>query len=169
VALASCGMAGLTLARVGGGAGGSALGNALVFGGLCGEAVYVLLAKRLAGQVPVVTASLWMQAFSALVLLPFALPGMGAVVALAEPALAGLLVFHSLTASVLCLLLWYAGLRRVPGGVAGVFTAFLPASAAVLAVWVLGEQFSALHAGGFALMLGSLLLATWPARRKGAG
>jgi len=165
VALASCGMAGLTLARVGGGAGGSALGNALVFGGLCGEAVYVLLAKRLAGQVPVVTASLWMQAFSALVLLPFALPGVGAVAALAEPALAGLLVFHSLTASVLCLLLWYAGLRRVPGGVAGVFTAFLPASAAVLAVWVLGERFSVLHAVGFALMLGSLLLATWPARR----
>ena len=65
VALASCGMAGLTLARVGGGAGGSApgdaaWGNALVFGGLCGEAVYVLLAKRLSGQVPVVTASLWM-------------------------------------------------------------------------------------------------------------
>ncbi len=165
VALASCGMAGLTLARVGGGAGGSALGNALVFGGLCGEAVYVLLAKRLAGQVPVVTASLWMQAFSALVLLPFALPGVGAVAALGDARLAGLLLFHSLTASVLCLLLWYAGLRRVPGGVAGVFTAFLPASAAVLAVWVLGERFSVLHAVGFALMLGSLLLATWPRRR----
>ena len=173
VALASCGMAGLTLARVGGGAGGSApgdaaLGNALVFGGLCGEAVYVLLAKRLSGQVPVVPASLWMQAFSALVLLPFALPGMGAVAALAEPRLAAMLVFHSLTASVLCLLLWYAGLRRVKAGLAGVFTAFLPASAAVVAVWVLGERFSALHAVGFALMLGSLLLATWPARRKGA-
>ncbi len=174
VGLASCGMAGLTLARMvgpwGGGAGGSApgdaaWGNALVFGGLCGEAVYVLLAKRLSGQVPVVTASLWMQAFSALVLLPFALPGLGAVAALAEPRLAGLLVFHSLTASVLCLLLWYAGLRRVKAGVAGVFTAFLPASAAVVAVWVLGEQFSRLHAAGFALMLGSLLLATWPARR----
>ncbi len=168
VALASCGMAGLTLARVGEGAGGSALGNALVFGGLCGEAVYVLLAKRLAGRVPVVTASLWMQAFSALVLLPFALPGVGAVAALGEARLAGLLVFHSLTASVLCLLLWYAGLRRVPGGVAGVFTAFLPASAAVLAVLVLGERFTVLHAVGFALMLGSLLLATWPARRGDA-
>ena len=168
VALASCGMAGLTLARLGGTGGGSALGNALVFLGLCGEAIYVLLAKRLAGQVPVVTASLWMQAFSALVLLPFSLPGLGAVAALAAPRLAGLLLFHSLTASVLCLLLWYAGLRRVPAGVAGVFTAFLPAAAAVLAVFVLGESFTVLHAIGFTLMLGSLLLATWPARRGGA-
>ena len=46
------------------------LGNLLVFGGVCGEALYVLLAKRLAGRAPVVTASLWMQGFSLLVLLP---------------------------------------------------------------------------------------------------
>ncbi|WP_192898673.1 DMT family transporter [Crenalkalicoccus roseus] len=167
-ALAAGGMAAITLARLGGEGEGSALGNLLVFAGVCGEAIYVLLAKRVAGQVPVVTASLWMQAFSALVLLPFALPGIGAAAALAEPALGGLLAFHSLTASVLCLLLWYAGLRRVPAGVAGVFTGFLPVSAAVTAVAVLGEAFGAVHAVGFALMGASLLLATWPARRPPA-
>lgn len=171
-ALAAGGMAAITLARLGGGdAGGpgssNALGNLLVFAGVCGEAVYVLLAKRVAGQVPVITASLWMQGFSALVLAPFALPGIGAVAALADPALAGLLVFHSLTASVLCLLLWYAGLRRVPAGVAGVFTAFLPASAALTAVALLGESFGVEHALGFLLMGASLALATWP--RRGSG
>lgn len=171
-ALAAGGMAAITLARLGGGGdggagGGNALGNLLVFAGVCGEAVYVLLAKRVAGQVPVITASLWMQGFSALVLAPFALPGIGAVAALADPALAGLLVFHSLTASVLCLLLWYAGLRRVPAGVAGVFTAFLPASAALTAVALLGESFGVEHALGFLLMGASLALATWP--RRGSG
>ncbi len=171
-ALAGSGMAAITLARLDGAGegagGGSALGNLLVFAGVCGEAVYVLLAKRIAGQVPVVTASLWMQGFSTLVLLPFALPVAGAATALADPALAGLLAFHSLTASVLCLLLWYAGLRRVPAGVAGVFTGFLPAAAAVTAVAVLGESFGAVHALGFVLMGTSLALATWP-RRGGAG
>jgi len=164
--LAGGGMAAITLARLGGGeAGGAAwLGNLLVFLGVCGEAVYVLLAKRVAGRVPVLTASLVMQAFSALVLLPFALPGLGAIAALSDPSLLALLVFHSLTASVLCLLLWYQGLRRVPGGIAGVFTAFLPASAAVTAVLFLGESFSAIHAVGFVLMGASLLLATWPRR-----
>jgi drug/metabolite transporter (DMT)-like permease len=166
VALAAGGMGAITLARLGGGGGGggSALGNALIFAGVCGEAIYVLLAKRIVGRVPVLTASLWMQAFSAAMLLPLSLPGIGAVAALAEPRLAGLLVFHSLTASVLCLLLWYAGLKRAPASAAGVFTAFLPATAAVVAVALLGEAFTIVHGAGFALMLGSVLLATWPNR-----
>lgn len=163
--LAAGGMAAITLARLGGGGAGHALGNLLVFGGVLGEAAYVLLAKRIVGSVPVVTASLWMQAFSAALLLPLSLPGIGALAALAEPQLAGLLVFHSLTASVLCLLLWYAGLRRVPAGVAGVFTAFLPASSSLVAVAVLGEEFTAVHGAGFVLMGASLLLATWPRGR----
>jgi drug/metabolite transporter (DMT)-like permease len=162
--LAGFGMAAITLARLGGGGGGSALGNLLVFLGVCGEAIYVLLARRVAGAVPVITASLWMQAFSALVLLPFAAPGFPAVAALTDPNLLALLIFHSLTASVLCLLLWYAGMQRVPAATAGVFTAFLPASAAVTAVLFLGESFGLIHAAGFVLMMGSVLLATWPSR-----
>jgi drug/metabolite transporter (DMT)-like permease len=166
-ALAACGMGAITLARLGdAGGAGSALGNALIFAGVCGEAAYVLLAKRIAGRVPVITASFWMQAWSALMLLPFCLPSLGAVAALGDPALAGLLAFHSLTASVLCLLLWYAGLQRVPAGVAGVFTGFLPATAALTAVLLLGERVTPVHGIGFALTGASLLLATWP--RRGA-
>lgn len=166
--LAAFGMAALTLARLAGQGGGDGhlLGNLLVFAAVCGEAGYVLLAKRLSGRLPVLTASFWMQAFSAAMLLPFALPGLPAIAALASPDLAGLLVFHSLTASVLCLVLWYAGLRRAPAGVAGVFTALLPAAAAAVAVLLLGEEFAALHGIGFGLMLASILLATWPGRRR---
>lgn len=163
--MAGAGMAAITVARLGGEGGGSLLGNALVLLGVCGEAAYVLLAKRIAGRAPVITASLWMQLFSAAVLLPFAAPGFAALGALGDAGIAGLLVFHSLTASVLCLLLWYQGLKRVPAGIAGVFTAFLPASAAAVAVMFLGEQVSAVHAVGFVLMILSILLATWPARR----
>ncbi len=171
-ALAGGGMAAITLARLGGeGAAQDAwLGNLLIFAGVCGEAIYVLLAKRVAGRVPVLTASLVMQAFSAAVLLPFALPGLGvAGAALADAGIAALLVFHALTASVLCLVLWYQGLKRVPGGVAGVFTAFLPAGAAVTAVLFLGEAFSAVHGFGFALMGASVLLATWPTQAGRSG
>lgn len=164
--LAASGMAAITLTRMAEGESGdgSLLGNALVFLAVCGEAAYVLLAKRIAGRVPVLTASFWMQAFSALMLLPFCLPVLGSVAALAVPETAALLVFHSLTASVLCLLLWYAGLRRAPAGVAGIFTVFLPATAAAVAVALLGEAFQPLHALGFLLMLASIGLATWPGR-----
>ena len=167
VALAAGGMAAITLARAAGGEGGSMPGNLLVFVGVLGEAAYVLLARRVAGRVPVITASLWMQGFSALVLAPFALPSAGAAAVLADPRIASLLVFHSLTASVICVLLWYAGLRRVPAGMAGVFTAFLPGTAALVAVTLLGEAFTPTHAMGFVLMIGSVAVATWS--RRGAG
>jgi len=166
VALAAFGMAAITLARTGAEGAGNMLGNLLVFGGVCGEAMYVLLAKRIAGRVPVVTASLWMQGFSVLLLLPFCLPVLGSVAALAAPDVALLLVFHSLTTSVICLLLWYAGMKRAPAGIAGIFTAFLPATAALVAVGFLGEEFSAVHGAGFVLLTCSMLLATWPSRRR---
>jgi drug/metabolite transporter (DMT)-like permease len=154
----------MTFARSAGDAAGSMLGNALIFGGVVGEALYVLLARRISGRVGVITASLWMQIFSALMLAPFALPDIGSIAALADPGLAGLLVFHSVTASVLCLLLWYAGLQRVGAGIAGIFTAFLPATAALVAVVILREAFTASHTIGFALMMLSVLIATWPRR-----
>jgi len=163
VALAAGGMGAIALARARD-SHFSLMGDALVFAGVCGEAVYALLARRIAGRVPVVTASLWMQGFSVLLLLPLCLPVLGDVVALADPRVAGLVVFHALTASVLCLLLWYGGLKRVKAGLAGIFTAFLPATAALVALVVLGESGSPAHAAGFALLLGSVLLATWPRR-----
>jgi drug/metabolite transporter (DMT)-like permease len=164
VMLAAGGMGALTLAAAGGGEG-SLAGNALVLAAVAGEAAYVLLAKRAAGRLPVLLATFWMQAFSVLLLLPFCLPVLGGAAVLAEPRVAGLLLFHALTSSVLCLVLWYSGLQRVPAGIAGVFTLFLPASASAVAVGVLGEAFTLAHAAGFALMVGSVLLATWPGRR----
>ena len=162
VGLAAFGMAAMTMARSSSEAAGSVVGNALIFGGIIGEALYVLLARRIAGRIGVITASLWMQIFSALMLAPFALPDMASITALMDPRLAALLVFHSVTASVLCLLLWYAGLQRVGAGVAGIFTAFLPATAALVAVVILRESFTTIHAIGFALMMLSVLIATWP-------
>ncbi len=166
VGLAAFGMAAMTMARSSGEAAGSVVGNALIFGGIIGEALYVLLARRIAGRIGVITASLWMQIFSALMLAPFALPDMASITALMDPHLAALLVFHSVTASVLCLLLWYAGLQRVGAGVAGIFTAFLPATAALVAVVILRESFTTIHAIGFALMMLSVLIATWPKRQS---
>ena len=163
IALATLGMAAIVLARTDATAGGSAVGNALVFLAVLGEAAYVLLAKRAAGA-PILTAALWMQGFSSLILLPFWLPDASAAAALAQPRLLVLLLFHALTASVLCLLLWYAGLLRVPASHAGVFTAFLPVTAAATAILVLGEGTTAAHLAGFALVLGSIILATWPAK-----
>ncbi len=108
----------------------------------------------------VVQATFWMQVFSAALLAPLALPLLdGPMLAGMGRTIAGLLVFHSLTASVLSLLLWYNGLTRVSASLAGIFTVFLPATAAVLAILVLNEQPTLAHAAALALMLLSILLA----------
>jgi drug/metabolite transporter (DMT)-like permease len=128
---------------------------------VCGEAAYVLLSKRMSARVGTSNAAFWMQAFSALFLLPLAAPSF------APEALAGmswrigmLLVFHSITASVISVLLWYRGMRRVPASLAGIFTALLPATAGLTAVLLLDEAVTGAHVAGFALLLLSILLAT---------
>ena len=161
--LAAGGMAVLALGR-GGDAHGSASGYALLLLAVGAEAGYVLLAKANSGRVGVLAAAFWMQAAGASVLLPFALGGL----ALPSPGIAALLVFHSVTASVLGVVLWYAGLRRVPGSVAGVFTALLPLTAGGMAVLVLHEPLTAAHGAGAALMAASMALATAPARSRAA-
>lgn len=167
-ATAALGIALLNTANVawqGGAAPGSPVGNALVFVAVCGEAVYALLARRSAGAIGIFTASLWMQLFSALMLAPVALPALAGVdPAAATPRVIGLLVFHGATASVLQLLLWYSGMRRMPASRAGIFTIFLPAAAALTAILWLGEQVTAAHVFGFALMALSVWLATRPSR-----
>lgn len=167
VALAGVGIFALNLAgSTGGEEGGSLAGNALVLLAVCGEAAYALLSKRSAGATGVFTATLWMQGFSLAILAPVAVPQLLARLpgGLAAAWVLALVAFHGLTASVLHLVLWYSGMRRVPAGLAGVFSIFLPATAAVASIALLGEQPGLGHAVGFAVMIASVLLATWPRR-----
>jgi drug/metabolite transporter (DMT)-like permease len=148
---------------------GTLAGNALVLLAVCGEAAYALLARRSASATGVLTATLWMQLASAVMLAPVALPAMAAIdPAAATPAIGGLLLLHGATASVLHLVLWYAGLRRVPAARAGVFTIFLPATAALTAIVGFGEPAGWGHAVGFVLMAVSIALAggrVWRGRK----
>ena len=80
-----------------------------------------------------------------------------------------LLAFYALAASVWTVWLWMTGLKVVPAAQAGVFTALLPVSAALVGVGVLGERLSALQVLAFAAALAGVLLATVPVRRAAAG
>ncbi len=167
VALAAFGLMALTLARnAGGGPGaGSWSGNALVLLAVCGEASYVLLTRLMAVRLAPLRATFWLQVCGFVLMAPLAWPRLaGAMPALMQPRVAMLLVLHAATASVACNLLWFSGMRRVPASLAGVLGVFLPGTAAVAAVLVLGERFTPALAAGFVLMLASILLATWPGR-----
>ncbi len=150
------------LARGGGGF--SLAGDGLVFGAVCGEAVYALLARRAAGALPVLQASFWMQAASAVFCVPLAVGQWPAAHFTVE--IGALLVVHSLTASLFALLLWYHGMKRVKAGIAGAFTALLPATAAVAGVVVLGERVTMGDMVGLVALLGSIGLIVLPQRRR---
>ena len=55
--------------------------------------------------------------------------------------------------------LWMTGLRHVPASSAGVFTVFLPLSAAAVGVLLLGEILRPAEAGAYALALAGVVLA----------
>jgi drug/metabolite transporter (DMT)-like permease len=77
-----------------------------------------------------------------------------------------LLVFYSLAASVWTVWLWMTGLKTIPASQAGVFTVFLPVSAAAVGVVFLDESFSGLQALAFGIALMGAVLATLPSKHQ---
>jgi len=166
IAFAAGGIALLALARAGdAGAGLSPLGFVLLLGAVFCEASYVVIGKRLTGQVSPRRISAIINLWGLVLVTPFGLwQALSFDFTSLTPSLWALLLFYALTASVVTVWLWMRGLRHVPASRAGVFTVLLPTSAAAIGVLVLGEAFTALHALAFALALAGVLLATWPAR-----
>jgi drug/metabolite transporter (DMT)-like permease len=172
IACAAAGIVLLAWLRPAGGAGadGGAApwwGYALLLAAVVCEACYVVIGKRLTGQVSPRRISALINLWGLALVTPLGLWqalsfNFGAV---AAPTW-GLLLFYALAASVVTVWLWMQGLRHVPAGRAGVFSVMLPVSAAVVGVVWLGEHFSAGHAAAFALALAGLVLATWPARAQ---
>ena len=148
-------------------ASGSLAGSALLLAAVTCEALYVVIGKKL-------TASLGPKRISAII----NLWGLALVAPLALWQLIdfspryidwsywALLVVYALAASVATVWLWMTGMRHVPAASAGIFTVFLPVSAAAVGVAFYGERFTAMQVAAFALALGGVVLATWPARRR---
>ncbi|MBG6082500.1 DMT family transporter [Rubrivivax gelatinosus] len=169
IVLAVAGIALLALAKAPAGSAEAAApwwGYALLLGAVVCEASYVVIGKRLTGNVSPKRISALINLWGLALVTPFGVWqalsfDFGAV----APGTWALLVFYAIAASMVTVWLWMAGLRHVPASQAGVFTVMLPVAAALVGVVFLGEHFGAGHAAAFALALAGLLLATWPARR----
>ena len=169
IACAITGIALVALARdaEGGLASGSLAGSALLLAAVTCEALYVVIGKKL-------TASLGPKRISALI----NLWGLVLVAPLAlwqlvdfspryiDGSYWALLFVYAIAASVVTVWLWMTGMRHVPAASAGIFTVFLPVSAAAVGVAFYGERFTAMQVAAFALALGGVMLATWPMRRR---
>ena len=162
------GIALLAVARGGGAPSAStaaeSVGQLLLLGAVLCEACYVVIGKRLTGNVSPKRISALVNLWGLALVTPF-----GAWAALSfdfssvEAEAWILLVLYALAASMVTVWLWMTGLRHVPAASAGVFAVMLPISAAAVGVGVLGEAFGMAHAAAFALALAGVVLATQPA------
>lgn len=175
IACAVAGIALVSLNRPGGAAGAAVpsspswLGNLLLLGAVCCEALYVVIGKRLTANVGARRISALINLWGLALVTPLGLWQAWRFDFGAVPINAwGLLLFYALAASMVSVWLWMRGLEHVPAGAAGVYTVLLPVSAAIVGVLFLGERFDATQAAAFGLALAGVVLATWPATAREA-
>jgi len=141
------------------------LGNLLLVGAVLCEAAYAVIGKKLTTALSPKRISALINAWGFALMTP-----MGIYVAwqfdFHNVSMSNwlLLMFYALAASVWSVWLWMTGLRVIPASAAGVYTVFLPIAAALVGVFVLGENLNALQIIGFASALLGVVLATLPTR-----
>ena len=164
IVLAVAGVSGLALSRSDTSeAATSGLGTLLLIGAVFCEASYVVIGKRLTGNVSPKRISALINLWGLALVTPL---GIWAALSFdfhaASVATWGGLVLYALAASMWTVWLWMTGLKKIPASKAGIFTVFLPITSALVGVFFLGESFTLLHAVAFASALAGVVLATWP-------
>ena len=142
------------------------LGTFLLLGAVICEAAYAVIGKKLVGAMSPkrITALINLWGFVLVTPLGIWAAWQFDFYSVSTPSWL-LLVFYSLAASVWTVWLWMTGLKTIPAGRAGVFTVFLPVSAAAVGVVFLGENLSGLQALAFAVALLGVVLATLPTKQ----
>ena len=154
-------VAGLMLVQAAGAAtgGASLTGNLLVGGAVFGEACFVLLGKRLTPAYRPLRLALGANLVGLVLSVPLAIGEVLAFDWRDLPLWLWLLgTWHALTASVICLWLWYRGLPHVEIWLAGLATAAIPLAALATSALVLGEKIGGWKLAGAALVIGGIVL-----------
>jgi drug/metabolite transporter (DMT)-like permease len=133
------------------------LGDLLVLGAVAGETLFLLLRKSVREPVSPLAFSVVMNLYGVLFFLPLA-AGQAASFDFGAVSLSGWLAvgWSSAALSVAAYLLWFRGVVRVSGGVAGVFTGLMPLTAVALSALLLGEQITLTQLAGCGLVLAAI-------------
>lgn len=142
------------------------LGTFLLLGAVFCEAAYAVIGKKLVGALGPKRITALINLWGFLLITPLGLWAAWQFDFSSMTATSWwLLVFYSLAASVWTVWLWMTGLKTIPAAKAGVFTVFLPISAAAVGVVFLGENLSGLQALAFGVALLGVVLATLPSKK----
>jgi drug/metabolite transporter (DMT)-like permease len=130
-------------------------GDALVFGAVVCEALFILLNKRLATPLPPLVLSTLMSAIGLLVSLPAAIAERPWTTSIDAAALLAV-AYYALLPTVGGFLLWYAGTARVSGTEAALFTSLAPVAALLLTSVLLDEPVGWRQMAGIACVLAAV-------------
>ncbi|NRP71968.1 hypothetical protein ILFOPFJJ_02861 [Ensifer psoraleae] len=155
IALAAAGVLSIVFRADSGGTH-SLLGNILVFGAVVCEGLFILINKRLTTAISPLALSTLMAGLGVAVSAPIALLEIPQAAAITTQSITAV-AYYALVPTVGGFLLWYAGLAKVSGTEASVFTALAPVSAVFLAFAMLGEPISANQLIGIACVLAAVL------------
>lgn len=137
------------------------LGNLLICAAVLGEGVFLLLRKTISPALSNISLSAALCALGFVMSLPIALVEAWSFnfggVGLWEWAS---ILYFGLVFTVVAYVLWFRGVERVPGSVAGVFTAVMPVSAILLSYAILGEKPTWAHLAGGALVISAIVIIT---------
>lgn len=159
ITLSVVGVAVLQLGEPGPAASQSWFGTLLVAGAVIVESLFLLVRKTVREPLSALAVSSLVTLLATLFFLPLGLPEAMDFdfAALPWQAWASVL-YYAAAVTVLAYLCWFAGVTRVPAGVAGVFTSVLPVSALLLSALILGQPVRPAHIVGCALTLTSIAL-----------
>ncbi len=141
-------------------------GNLLVGLAVLCEATFVLVSRRMGQLIRPVRLSFAVAGVSLVVCLPLLATGLPSFdPAAVKPDIWLLVVWYSLSASILATVLWYLGAPYLPTWAAGLATAALPATALALAVFWLGERVTAVQLLGAAMVVLAIVAGTLSQRQ----
>lgn len=169
-----CAVGGIALAHLGrpgapsdsvAGVDASLLGALLILAAVLCEASYAVIGKKLTGVLGARRISALVNLWGFVLMTPLGLP-LFLDFDFATLSLQSwlILVYYALAASAWTVWLWMTGLVNVPATHSGIFTVFLPISAAFTGVFFLGETLASQQLLAFGIALTGVLLATLPER-----
>lgn len=135
------------------------IGNSLVLTAIISEAIFAVLTRRYAARIPPWTLTMIVHLLAIPITIPLLLMQDGTWI-LPEADLNFWLisVYYIFTASVLSFYLWCYGIKTVPASTSALFTALVPVSAMLIAVFLLGETLTILQIAGLLAVLASLTI-----------
>lgn len=139
--------------------GGRLAGNLMMVGAVAGEAVFLLMRKRISPRISNLALTAWLSFTGMVMFLPFALfQAWDFDFSAVSPGAWWAIVYFGAVFTVVAYLFWFSGVSKVSGTTAGIFTAVMPVSAVILSCIFLKETFTLYHGAGILLVLSAILI-----------